>query len=343
MRGLIVLALMAACAGAHARSDDCAEGATLCVDFEAADTRFDGQRILTQGKRGTITWFALNQAGGRCNGDRADDTSRIALTDIARTGGKGLRFGTQDLDDCVHGSRPRERSMANLSEAATGAIQGAEQWWAHSVYFPQDFVMPAGNWRDSLFFQFNHDKRGCTTPCPIPNIALDLFNQPGAAPRLVIRARAHGKNGLQSDGRQYTYSVPGARNIDGQCIEDDPVKGVWYDFVHHIRWSATGDGFHRMWMRKAGSPVRQVLQRENISNLYETGNPAYLSVGTYHDPLPGVASAVIHDRYRRGTSFAAVAMPDFEMPADGVTMCAGAISPNSAKARREASAGRALR
>jgi hypothetical protein len=323
-RGLILLALMATFAGAHAQGNDCGEGATLCVDFEA-NTRFEGQGIYTRSKANIVKWFALNQAAGQCNGDRADDTSRIALIDIARTGAKGLKFTTQDLDDCVHGSKPRERSMANLSEAATGATQGAEQWWAHSVYFPQDFVMPAGNWRESLFFQFNHDKRGCTMPCPIPNIALDLFNQPGTAPRLVIRARTHGKNGLQSDGRQYTYSVPGARNIDGQCIEDNPVKGVWYDFVHHIRWSATGDGFHRIWMRRAGAPVRKVLERQNVSNLYETANPAYLSIGTYHDPLPGVASSVIHDRYRRGNSFAAVAMRDFEMPSGPITMCKDAL------------------
>lgn len=306
--------------------DDCAEGATLCVDFKHA--KFEaGQGIHTRSKGHPVKWFALNQGFGQCNGDRADDTSRIALTDIARNGGKGLKFTTQELDDCVHSSRPRERSMANLSEAATGATQGVEQWWAHSVYFPQDFVMPPGNWRDSLFLQFHHNAAGCSSPCPIPNISLELFNQPGSAPRMVIRARAHGKNGLKSDGRQYTYSVPGARNIDGQCIEDNPVKGVWYDFVHQIRWSATGDGFHRIWMRKAGAPVRKVLERRNISNLYETTNPAYLSVGTYHDPLPDVASSVIHDRYRRGNSFAAVAMPDFEMPSGGVAMCAGATTP----------------
>jgi hypothetical protein len=33
---------------------------------------------------------------------------------------------------------------------------------------------------------------------------------------------------------------------------------------------------------------------------------------------------VIHDRVRRGTSFAAVALPDFQMLPGGVVLCSGA-------------------
>jgi hypothetical protein len=54
--------------------------------------------------------------------------------------------------------------------------------------------------------------------------------------------------------------------------------------------------------------------------------PAYLKIGTYHDYI-GAPSSVIHDRIRRGNSFAAVAMPDFQMPAGGVTLCTGTTVP----------------
>jgi hypothetical protein len=105
---------------------------------------------------------------------------------------------------------------------------------------------------------------------------------------------------------------------------------VWYDFVHHIKWSSTGAGVHEIWMREGSSgAVKKVLDKRGISTLY-AGDSAYLKVGIYHDAVLGLNTSVIHDRLRRGTSADAVRMPDFVIPSTGVVMCANAtLNPGS--------------
>jgi hypothetical protein len=89
--------------------------------------------------------------------------------------------------------------------------------------------------------------------------------------------------------------------------------------VHRLVWSYTSGGVHEIWMRKANGTVKKVLERTGINTLY-SGDRSYLKFGTYHDPV-GQASSVIHDRLRRGNSFASVAMPGFTMPGGGVVPC----------------------
>jgi hypothetical protein len=218
--------------------------------------------------------------------------------------------------------------MLEITKATTAASQGTEQWWAHSIYLPPGFTMPPDAFNANLFIEFHRtwiDAPGGS----LPMISLNLFNQPGDNPHVVFRVNANGAGGVpnETDGRQYTYSVPGRARIGGQCIFDNPTTGVWYDFVHHIRFSATGDGFHEIWMREGSGPTRKVLDKRNINVLINTAEQSYLVIGVYHDPQPGITTSIIHDRIRRGNSFAAVAMTDFQMPTGGVTMCAGATVP----------------
>ena len=329
-------------------ADDCTRsGVDLCLRFEAnPDTMFQGidfpcndagrcNEVHMQTVGGaSVTGFVLNQANNQCNGDRADDTSRIALVDGGRDGGKAIKFTTQDLDNKVHTSCTPdpgtwERSMMETTKEMTAASQGVEQWWAHSIYLPPGFTMPSATWNAHLFLEFHRTRIDGVPGGSYPMISVHLFNQPGTSPHTVIRVAANGAGGVpgSDDGRQYTYSVPGAANIDGQCIFDNPQTGVWYDFVHHIRWSATGDGFHEMWMREGNGPPRKVLDKHNINPLINTSEQSYLVIGAYHDPQPGVATSMIHDRIRRGNSFAAVAPPGFTQPAGGVVMCSGATVP----------------
>src|SRR5438105_9463839 len=91
-------------------------------------------------------------------------------------------------------------------------------------------------------------------------------------------------------------------------------QGVWYDFVHRIKWSYTNDGSHEIWMRKEGSAPVKVLQVTGINTLYRDAR-ALLKIGVYNDPIPGTTS-VVHDRIRRSSLSGqagadAVRMPDF--------------------------------
>ena len=124
-------------------------------------------------------------------------------------------------------------------------------------------------------------------------------------------------------GTQYNYVIDGNTHRIGQCIFDDVQTGVWYDFVHHIRWSSTNNGSHEIWMRKGGGPVTKVLDRQNISTVY-SGDAPYLKLGVYHSPVLGANTSVVHDRLRRGSSADAVRLPDFIVDqTQSVTWCTG--------------------
>ena len=296
-------------AGAH----DCsAPGLELCLSFESG-TRFSKNQVRTRSVDGLVTLFAHNKAEPFPPGDRADDETRLALVDGGRDGGKAIRFTTQHDDSGVHKTR-WERSELMLPAEDTGGRPGVEQWWAHSVYFPPQFRIPPGAYRSSIFFQF---KQEITEGQPL--FALDVFMEPGrGGPRRIIRVINRGAGGGDQHA-QYSYRANGGANVKGQCLDDTFELDAWYDFVHRIRWSFTGTGSHEIWMRKAGSPAKKVLARSGINTLYGNGK-AYLKFGTYHDPVPG-QSSVIADRIRRGSSFAAVAMPDFRPPSDTVVAC----------------------
>lgn len=354
--GLIVCAALAGPALAR-DGDGCDRpGLTLCIRFEPApETRFGCtadfpcplpdkheifRRIVTRSGGDTITWYALNKAEPFPPGDRAGDRSRVALVDGASLNGgaadgrSAIMLTTRDNDDCVHTSCGGwERSMIQIGKKDTAASQGAEQWWAHSVYLPPDFAMPHGgprgpHWAAVLFLQFHRS----AAPFPggnQPMIALELFSQPGARPHTVFRIRTYGANGIPSMSNvQYSYSVPGRKAIPGQCLHDNPANGVWYHFVHHIRFSAARDGFHRVWMREGDKPVKKVLDQENINALFTTSEESYLALGTYHDPQRNAPTSIIHDRIRRGESYDAIKRPDFpaRLPA-AVQLCVGATSP----------------
>jgi hypothetical protein len=336
--------LALACSAPPALSDACG-GATLCASFEPATTSFATPKPIQLTTEGGLRWWV------GIKGHNALDTTRIALVGFGRDGASALKITTQNDDRCVESGTCNqhtfERAEISLDSGApgatTGAVEDSEQWWAHSVYFPPEFQIRSGFSAQALVLQFHNGGRQ-------PAIVLEVYNQRGANAWKVFRARAQGPNGSDKVGTQYFYKPPGAGPQSGQCIHDNVAEGVWYDFVHHIKWSSSGRGFHRIWMREGAGPVKQVLDQSRLSAIYAPGDPngrpyAYLKLGLYHSPvvagegagerlakdrsgaylpplIPGVSS-VIHDRIRRGASFAAVAPADFKMPSGGVVLCSG--------------------
>jgi hypothetical protein len=340
----VFAALALLCSPLAGANDGCG-GATLCASFERSTTSFGVPKPNEMSTEGGLRWWVGNKGRGALDG------TRIALVDLGRDGASALKITTQNDDRCVQSgscnAHTFERSEINLSPAAsgpTGAVEGSEQWWAHSVYFPPEFQIGSAPSAASVLLQFHNGGRQ-------PAITLEVYNQLGKNPWKVFRVRAHGPNGSDYLGTQYSYTPRGASPQKGQCIHDNLAESVWYDFVHQIRWSSSGQGFHRIWMREGSGPVKKVLNKSGLSTIYPPGDPngrtyAYLKIGLYHTPIvegeapgerlarnrsgaylspviPGVSS-VIHDRVRGGTSFAAVAPPDFQVPAGGVVPCRGA-------------------
>jgi len=295
-------------------------GLTLCIQFEAApDTTFAGSQVTTRSLGGSIVWEAQNAAP-----DSATDVNRIALVSGGRDGSMGIKLQTLNDDSNVHSSGSLERSEIQMTQPDTGAVNGADTWWANSLFVPTDStLLNTIDWSIGVM-QFH----GTPSAGDAPNFLLSILYQTGNSPHLVFRAFTAGAGGIPGrNGTQYTYDIDGHTDRIGQCIFDDVQKGVWYDFVHHIKWSYTGTGSHEIWMRKAGGPVVKVLDKSGINTLY-TGDTAYTKLGAYHDPVVGANTSVIHDRLRRGNSADAVRMPDFNLAGAPFQLCAGVTLGN---------------
>ena len=213
---------------------------------------------------------------------------RATLTSIARDGTTGLRLHTEPGDNNVASSGEMERDDVFLSQAASDGYEGHEAWWAHSIYFPDDFTTPT--WESYVVFDFHN-------------------SAPGA-----WQANFHVAFERQSDttkpGLLSLFGYGGVNSGDGRFAAalGEIQKKVWYDFVYHVRWSSGSDGFFDAWLNG-----KRVLSHRGPT-LY-AGQGVYLKLANYHspvcDPYPACigthkASSVIYDRIIRGTTPLAV-------------------------------------
>jgi chitodextrinase len=209
------------------------------------------------------TWWVEQKAG----------TNRVTVVNVARDGGTGLRLHTEPGDSNVSGSGDHERNDISIPQATTGGYEGQEQWWAHSMLFPDDYALPpAGTW--GVVFDF-HDTRNQGGQANF-----DMFT--GSDGRLSVRG--HGGPDIVYDtvGNQYSYGA------DFGPI----VRNVWYDFVYHVKWSSGSDGYIQAW-------VNGVLMLDHQGPTLYSGYGVFLKLANYHSAF-GQPSSVIHDRVVRG-------------------------------------------
>jgi polysaccharide lyase-like protein len=226
---------------------------------------------------------------------------RASIVGIGRDGGTGVRLHTEPGDNFVAGSELMERNDLYLSPEATGcpaggACEGREQWWAHSVLFPDDFAMPTWHMYVVLDFHFTNPGGGQA------NFHMNFYPQadttlPG---NLILR----GFGGAQDMANPYAVIA----------VAPPVAKNIWYDFVYHVRWSSGSDGFFDAWLRKGSEPVYKRVLAHKGPTLY-VNQGIYLKLANYHVPIcegvncVGPASSVIHDRVARGTTWQDVVVP----------------------------------
>ncbi len=249
----------------------------------------------------TCTFDALPDCGFV---EQAKVSGRASLTSLSRDGGTALRLHTEPGDTDVVGSGAMERDDVYL--AKPGGIsgldlygEGVEQWWAHSILFPDDFVIPTQ--QGYVLFDF-HNTGGNPGQANF-HVAVepsDDISQPITQPGWLQFIGYGGVNGASADSR---YGA-----VIGQVQ-----KNMWYDFVYHVRWSSGADGFFYAWVNG-----KRVLAHQGPT-LYP-GQNVYLKLANYHQPvcdwylgcLGDQASSVIHDRILRGTTAQAVAIGPLE-------------------------------
>ena len=195
-----------------------------------------------------------------------------------RDGRKAVRLHTEPGDD-VYGVNVDRCDLA-LSQEMTDGYEGREHWWAHSIKFPFDFA--AGNaWYVAADFHNTSDVSGYQA-----NFHVDCADWAQGA---VLQLRGYG----------------------GENSEDNPflvklgpiVRNIWYDFVYHVRWSAT-TGFFDAWVNG-----KRVLAHQGPT-LY-AGQGVYFKLANYRQ-TDGLASSVIHDRVVRGKTWQSVSLTPLE-------------------------------
>jgi Polysaccharide lyase/Domain of unknown function (DUF4124) len=208
---------------------------------------------------------------------QAKARNRASIAEIGRDGRKGLRLRTEPGDINIAGSGAMERTDVYLSQADTGCYEGREQWWEHSILFPDDFVMPT--WQMYVVFDFHNTTRDG----PQANFHINFAPQADLAQPGNLIFRGYGGSAANSWG-QYMATI-------GQIQ-----KNVWYDFAYHVKWSSSADGYFDAWV----NGVQKLAHRG--PTLY-VGQGCYLKLANYHtpvcDPYPGCtgpASSVIHGR-----------------------------------------------
>jgi Polysaccharide lyase/Domain of unknown function (DUF4124) len=199
---------------------------------------------------------------------QAKARSRASIARIGSDGRTGLRLRTEPGDNNVFGSGANERVDVYLSQADTGCHEGREQWWAHSILFPDDFV-PSGGW-GAVVFDFHN-----TSPGPgQANLEIDV-----------------GLSGMSFSGYGGAVPYPTWRPPDYSAPIGPVVKNVWYDFIYHVKWSSNSDGFFYAW-------VNGIQKLAYTGPTLYSGQDCYLKLANYHTPT-GLASSVIHGRVTR--------------------------------------------
>ena len=222
---------------------------------------------------------------------QARDPSRVALTTVSRLGTRGVKLTTLPGDTGISGSGSFERCdlRANDVVVSGNIAEGLEQWWAHSIYLPDDWKDPPdGAWHTNVLFDFHHT--GGTGPAPMTMTVTRLGA--GQPPRWV--SNIYG-------------GQPGANRTNVLPFGDEPpARNTWYDFVYNIIWASDNTGLFKIWARKQGDANYTLrYTRSGLPTLY-SGQGAYVKLANYHD-YTGPCS-VIHDRIVRGRSAQAVAM-----------------------------------
>ena len=196
---------------------------------------------------------------------QAGAPTRASIVKIGRDGRTGLRLRTEPGDVQIAGSGAMERADVYLSQADTGCYEGREQWWEHSILYPDDFV-PSGGW-GAVVFDFHNTSPG-----------------PGQA-NLEINV---GPRGMNFSGYGGAVPYPKWRPADYAAPIGPVLRNVWYEFAYHVKWSSGAGGFFDAW-------VNGVHKLAYSGPTLYAGQGCYLKLANYHTP-GGTPSSVIHGR-----------------------------------------------
>ena len=210
---------------------------------------------------------------------------RASLVTQARDGTNAVQLTTQPGDSELSGSGTAERADLVLSPSGDYCNAGQEEWWAHSLMFPSDYVAPTGDGNWGVVFDFHHTGQ-------TGQANFQIFSTPTGLEFGI----AGGPTVIDS------VSDPAFNVVSIGSV----TTGMWYDFIYHVKWSSGSDGFFQAWLNG------QQVMNFNGPTLY-AGQSCYLKVANYHTPT-GAAVSIVHSRIVRGTGQADVQIASAPQP-----------------------------
>lgn len=220
-----------------------------------------------------FSWESSPLEGGAWRAQAANP-NRVYLVPTSRHLTRAVALRTESGDNNVSGSGASERCDL-YPEWQSLVRPGQEQWWAHSLMFPQ--------------------------------IGNDVFRFPLSSGFMVVY-QWHAAAG----GTQPTFAVivtPGTRSlqlrVNGQGGEKARVfpfgnqeiqYNVWYDFVEHFIWEDTdGQALTECWLRIGNQATGTKILTETGANMFVGDAGNYLKPSNYHTAF-GQSNTVYHDR-----------------------------------------------
>jgi Polysaccharide lyase len=198
----------------------------------------------------------------------APDRIRVVQSPV-RHGSYAARFEVRPGD---YGD-PGERAEVLLNQQTTDGYEGREQFWAWSTYFPVTFDAPMAAW--NVFAQFHHT--GSTGQANIHFAVVDRS-------KIVLRV-------LGGD-----FDHPARKDFVLARLN----RGMWYDFVFHVKWSPSGRlGYVEVWVNRV-----RIVRKTMTPTLY-AGQGVYFKQGYYRSPYKA-DTVIFQDGARLGSTLGAV-------------------------------------
>jgi polysaccharide lyase-like protein/Big-like domain-containing protein len=251
--------------------------------------------LMSSAGQSTITWRGDFEPGNfsQWTAVQAKDPSRVTIqSDVVRQGRYATRFEVRPGDNNVAGSGTGERAQVYIGNVLTDWAEGREQYWAWSTYIPPDFAAPMGGWNALVGFHHTGTTGGGNVQIAVADMKTLWLRVMGA-----------------------DFEAPIRKDWDFAPL----VKGKWYDFVLHVKWSSNASvGFVELWLN--GSKVVPLT----ITPTLYYGQGVYLKMGYYRSAFDQT-TVVYHDGMRRGSSYSEVAA---EFPSSGEPLPSYAVSSN---------------
>jgi hypothetical protein len=206
-----------------------------------------------------------------------------------RQGTRALRVEVRKGDDPINASGNRNELVK-----FDGATEGTEFYYGWSTLWPSNYPMTP-NWQ--VFMQWHHS------------------GSSGAPPVRFVLGCSSGDCGAPLPDTMFFI-------VDGKTqFKMAPVtRGVWHDFVLHIKWSANPSvGFVELWY-----DGKLVLPKRYVRTMFSSSDTNYLKTGLYRDEAVQPTAVMFHDGLVQSKTYEGALQPPLSAAA---AAAAAAVRP----------------